>query len=147
MTTYIDAINDMWHIFKTAWDSKTTAVVGYVPVVFYPGMIESKPDASKFWVRISQRTIMEGQTTLTDSENKKTYTSEGLIFIQLFCPKTNSSNFQLGRRLAEIARNAYRGNVSHENIIFRNGRIQEFPNEESYFYFRIVIEYEYDEKG
>jgi len=108
----------------------------------------SIPDGSKFWCRISKQTVFEEQATLSTCEGapgQKKYTASGLVFVQLFCPKSESNAFGLGEQLAKIARDAFRGKSTENNIWFRNVRINEIPDEELYERFNIVGEFEYDE--
>lgn len=145
-TSYVLAIKSMFALFNTAWAANTTAIAGYVPKVYWPGIEDAaKADPTKFWARVSQQTVLESQTTL--AEPTKRFTAKGLIFIQLFCPKTNSTSIDLGRSLAVVARNAFRGKTSSQHVWFRDARINELPSEESYHRFNVVVEYEYDEMG
>jgi hypothetical protein len=147
-TTYSTAIKSMFSLFFTAWQAGATSIVGYIPNINWPGIEKpTKEDASKFWARVSQQTVDEGQTALAGAGSRRRYTAKGLIFIQLFCPKTDSRSIDLGRSLAVLARDSFRGKISTENVWFRNVRIQELDAEESYHRFNVVVEYEYDEMG
>ncbi|QBZ71726.1 minor tail protein [Pseudomonas phage KP1] len=143
-----DEINTL---FKTAWDLNSSAVAGYIPEVRWQGLETTElPDGSKFWCRVSKQTLEEEQATLSNCEGapgKKKYTADGLIFVQLFCPKSNSRSFQLGQKLAKIARNAFRGKSTPGGVWFRNVRINELDPENLYHRFNVIAEFEYDELG
>lgn len=148
MITYEEAIDEIFGIFNAAWFGDSAAVVGYVPEVRWPGVEEpEKPELSKFWARVSQQTVIEGQSSLRNGDGGQRYTTDGLVFVQIFCPKSDSLGMTNGRKLAIIARNAFRGNATSGQVWFRNARINELPPEENWYRFNVVAEYEYDENG
>ena len=103
--SYEDAIDEIFALFNEAWNAKATAVAGYVPEVRWPGVEEpDKLDYAKFWARVSQQTVLDEQNTLKNED--VCYTTDGLVFIQIFCPKSNNLSMTEGRQLATIARNA-----------------------------------------
>lgn len=148
MISYEDAIDEMFEAFNVAWLANSAAVASYVPEVRWPGVEEPEtPDASKFWVRVSQQTVSEEQSTLRNDESVQRYTADGLLFVQLFCPKSDAESMAKGRKLAVIARNAFRGKTTSGKVWFRNARINEIPPEDKFYRFNVVTEYEYDENG
>jgi hypothetical protein len=145
-TDYVTAIDEMFSLFNEAWLAQSSDVVGYVPEVRWPGVEEPQtPDFSKYWLRVSQQTVIEEQTALAGSDSKRRYTASGLIFVQLFCPKSEAVAMENGRKLAVIARNSFRGKTTSGKVWFRNARINELAPEESAYRFNVVAEYEYDE--
>lgn len=138
-------------LFFKAWKAETAAIVGYVPNIYWQGVQPREtPPSNKFWARVSKQTVFEQQATLSTCEGKpyqRKYTADGLIFIQLFCPKSETRAFEFGQQLAKIARNAFRGKVTDGRIWFRNVRINELEPEELYLRFNIVCEFQYDELG
>lgn len=148
MTNYEAAIDEMFAQFRIPWEANSAAVAGYVPEVRWPGVEEiDPPDASKYWARVSQQTVDEQQTTLRNGEFAKRYTADGLVFVQIFCPKSDAESMTTGRRLATIARNAFRGQSTSGNVWFRNARIKELEPEAKFYRFNVVTEYEYDEEA
>lgn len=148
-TTYVNAIDEMFALFNAAWQNNTSAIVGYVPTLYWPGIIpEDTPDASKYWGRVSQQTVTEEQSTLSNDEGlpgSKCFTINGLIFVQLFCPVSDVSAMQTGRLLAVVAKKAFRGKTTSSGVVFRNARINELSPENNAIRFNVVAEYEYDE--
>jgi hypothetical protein len=142
---YIDAI---FAQFLERWtDGEVDALLGYDTDVAWQGLHASKPDNSKFWVRVSQQTVLERQMTLSDcvgAPGKKRYGTTGLLFVQIFCPIADPRSMELGRKLAIIARSAFRGQ-SVSNVTFRHARIQEVAPEQELNRFNVVTEYEYSE--
>ncbi|WZB35692.1 tail terminator [Enterobacteria phage FtMidnight] len=151
MIDYDKASDEINALFFAAWKDKAPAIVGYVPEVRWFGVEDSDlPDGSKFWARVSKQTVMEEQTSLSTcvgEPGKRRYTASGLVFVQLFCPKSVDKACELGERLAVVARNAFRGKTTPGKIWFRNVRINEIPPESLYFRFNIVAEFEYTENG
>lgn len=145
-TTYTEAVDQIFALFKTALNSNASAVVGYVPEIRWQGVEKpGTPDPSKYWCRVSQITVDEDQATLSDDNGKRRYTSYGLVFVQLFCPKSDVEAMAKGRSLAMIARNAFRGKTTSGRVWFRNARIKELDPDSDSIRFNIVSDYEYDE--
>lgn len=149
--TYPQAIDDMFKTFNDAWQAGAAAVVGSIPTVYWHGVESSvNPPTNVYWVRVSTQTVLERQTTfksgIAPSENRR-YTAQGLLFIQLFCPMSDSQSMDRGRRLAVLARDAFRGAETVNGVWFRNARINELPPEENSYRFNVVVEYVFDDLG
>lgn len=151
MIEFNDVRDEIATLFQTAWQANTVSIVGYVPEIQWQGVqTRNQPDGSKYWVRFSKQTVIEQQVTLSTCEGlpgQRKYEASGLVFIQIFCPKSDSQAFDLGQQLATVARNAFRGKVTPGRIWFRNVRINELEPEELYQRFNVVSEYEYNELG
>lgn len=107
----------------------------------------SKVPTDGFWLRLSQKTVNEEQATISGSDLRRRYTSEGLGFVQIFIPKTRAADYAKGVQLAELIKSAYRGKSTDNCMWFRNTRIQELPPEDAWFRLNVVTEYQYDEIG
>jgi hypothetical protein len=142
--------DEMFAKLTAVWDT-TEAVIGYVPEIRWPSNQQREiPDGAKFWARVSQQTLDEEQATLSNCMSlpgKRKYTVEGLIFVQIFGPRFEDESWTKCQKLAEIARNAYRGQTTASKIIFRNARIKELEPEQLFERFNVVVEFEYDEIG
>lgn len=152
MTLEYDAARDeMFALFNAAWQANSAAVVGYVPEVRWQGReTTEKPDRSKFWARVSLQSVGEGQATLSNcviEPGKKKYESFGLIFVQLFGPKSRATAYDDLQKLAMLARDAYRGKTTPGNVWFRNVRINTLQPEELFYRLNVIGEYEFDEIG
>lgn len=147
MTTSFAASRDeICSLFWSKWNSaETSAIVGYVPDVFWPMLEEDEPDSSKFWARLSIQSENEEQTCFRGSDLTRRYTGSGTIFVQLFCPKSEFGNVNKGRTLAQVAQAAFRGKATQCGIWFRNVRIIELSAENLYYRFNVIADYEYDE--
>lgn len=151
MIEFDDVNDEINSLFFSAWKARSAAIVGYVPEIRWQGVqYRDLPDGSKFWGRLSKQTVFEEQATLSNCEGlpgKKKYTASGLVFLQLFCPKSNAQAFELGQQLAKLGRNAFRGKSTPGGIWFRNVRINELNSERLYERFNVVTEFEHDELG
>ncbi len=147
--TFSEASDEINSQFWLAWKAGAAAIVGYLPEVRWQNDQETEtPDGSKFWARVSQQIVLASQTTLANQvsgPDKKRYTASGLVFVQIFCPKSLTTSDQLGRQLAELAQNAYRGKSTSGCIWFRNVRINPLPPEALFYRFNVVAEFEYDD--
>lgn len=144
--TYPEAIDQIYGLFNLEWNANSAAIVGYNPEIRWPGVEEDTiPPADKFWCRISQQTLDEPQTTLRNGLGEQRYTASGLVFIQLFCPKSDTEGMDKGKKLAQVAKKAFRGKTTSGKVWFRNARIQELAPEDNAYRFNIVAEYTYDE--
>lgn len=147
-----DEVNDEVNaLFLSAWNAGSAAIVGYIPEIRWQGVqYRDLPDGSKFWARLHKETVIEEQASLSTCEGlpgQKKYTASGLVFVQLFCPKSETRAFDLGQKLAKLTRNAFRGKSTPGKIWFRNVRINEIGPEQLYERFNVVTEFEYDELG
>lgn len=146
-TTFSGAADEINGAFWQVWNAaEVSALVGYVPDVRWPMVEEpAEPDSSKYWARVSIQTVFEEQTALAGSDTKRRYTASGLVFVQIFCPKSISNSGEIGRKLAEIARKGYRGKSTPNKVWFRNVRINELSPENLFNRLNVVAEFEYDE--
>lgn len=151
--TLPEAVEQMQELFYAAWVANAGAIFGYLPGVEWYGKPEylNKVDRSKVWVRYSSDNVIEAQATLStclDEPNVRRYEGSGLIFVQLFIPKTIDNGVILGRQLAKVARDAFRGKKTEGGVTFHNCRINDNLTPEELFYrMNVVVEYDYDELG
>lgn len=158
---YEKAIDEIFSLFLLAWNANSASIVGYVPEIRWQGVrpaegLPEKPEGDKYWVRVSTQTVIEEQTSLSacveKDENGATlpasrYTASGLVFIQLFCPKSDARSMEIGRKLAMIAKKAYRGKKTESGVWFLNVRINPLDDEQLWNRFNVIAETEYDEIG
>ena len=78
---------------------------------------------------------------------QKRYTASGLVFAQIFSPRSASNGFEKGIALGEVAKKAFRGKTTPGKIWFRNVRLNELEPEDSFYRLNVVAEFEYDELG
>jgi len=150
-TTYRQAVDDIFTLFAAKWNAETTAIVGYIPVVQYQNIeAPGKIPTDKYWCRVSQKGIDEQQSSLSNSviaPGNRNYSPIGLVFVQLFAPRSAHNAMLTLRALAEVARSAYRGKRSPNDVVFNRTRIVELDPDETFFSINVISEYEYDENG
>ncbi len=150
-----EATDLMFGRYAAAIATVTPGVLAYVPATLYQGMKSSavnsdRPDATKYFCRVSQQTVMEEQRTLsTDcfAPGFKRFGVDGLLTVQIFCPKSDARAWELGRAVARIVRDKYRRNVAGDSIVYRRSRILELEPELEFLRLNVIAEYEYDEIG
>lgn len=153
MTAEFDvAVKEMETLFNTAWQANAGSIFGYVPAIEWFGKeTKDKVDRTKVWARFSTQNVTEEQATLSacvDEPFVRRWNGSGLIFVQLFLPKTVANAVIQGRKLAKVARNAYRGKKTDGGVTFHNVRINDsLAPEEQFYRINVVAEYDYDELG
>lgn len=147
--TYIEAVDELFGIFNDMWEDPAEGaepIVGYVPEVRWPGVEEpDKPNKSKFWTRVSQQTLTDEQSAFC-GEGSCNFTNEGLLMVELFCPKSTNTGVTKGRELSIIIRNAYRCKNTSSGLWFRSQKITELDPEAHFYRFMVTVEYQFDEK-
>jgi hypothetical protein len=145
--TYIEARDEIFAQLNNIKASLAT-LLGYEPIIVYQGVDkETTPDVNKLWLRASIQTVLEGQATLSGNDLTRRYTTDGLLFVQIFIPKSQSQSYAFGLGVADLVLKAYRGKSTPNCIWFRNVRRQELPQETAWNRINVVAEYEYDEIG
>jgi len=145
-TSNINAIDEMFAAFQTAWSAGTTAIVGYIPLIKWDGIDDGTiPDANKFWVRVSTQQVDSRQATLCENvvtHGSRRYETNGVIFVQLFAPKRKDS-MEKAKLLCALVQNTFRKSTT--NVIIRNARIQDLPSDNGAIRKNVVAEYQFDE--
>lgn len=151
MIEYGKVSDEVNALIFNAWQAGAADIVGIVPEMHWQGIEKREmPEGSQYWARVSIQTVFEQQSTLSDcvgTPYKKRYTVDALVFVQIFCPKSDASRFETGKQLAMLVRNSMRGKTTPGKIIFRNVRINEAGLEDLWERFNVVAEIEYDEIG
>jgi len=145
--TYTEAVDAINGAFYEAWQAEAASIVGSVPEIRWQGVEADKPPQNVFWCRVSIQTVYEEQTTLSNDNGTKRYRTGGLVFVQIFCPTADAQAMDKGRKLAIVARNAFRGKQTANGVWFRNARINELPPEDDAYRLNVVADYEYDDIG
>jgi hypothetical protein len=72
------------------------------------GLNKALPADDKYWARISRTVVDERQESLRNGALQRRFVSNGLVFVQLFCPVTDSKAQDNMDKLAEYIRNDFR---------------------------------------
>jgi hypothetical protein len=146
MTTYENAIDIMYGVFKTAWDSGASPIIGYVPNAYYDEPATGDHDSlGVAFARLTVRNVAEGQITLGSPDGPGTheYGTIGLLIAQIFVPKSDTSGVTSGRRLAKLVRDAYR--VAGGEVWFKDVTVREQPPGDRWRQFNVNVEYDFTE--
>ena len=148
MTTYEEAIDVMYVVFKAAWDSGASLIVGYTPAVLYDEPSSDGHDSlDKIFARVTVRNALEDQSSLgsPDGPGQHKYTSEGILIIQIFVPKSDDEGVTLGRRLGMLVRDAFRTAGTAGEVEFTGVTLREQPPREGWRYFNVNADYTFME--
>ena len=147
--TYTQAIDEMYGMFLTAWnaDASNYTTGAYTPEVRYEGVENpNELDYSKHWCRLSDRPVIDTQASFRNGDQGQCYDVEGLLFIQLFAPKSDSQAWRQCEQLAELVKNTFRGHSTSGKVWFRNTRIQKLNPENDWYRINVVSEYRFFEQ-
>jgi len=145
--TYEQTVNEILALFNASL-LNINSLLGYSAHIEWPGIDSGTTiDNSKFWARISLQQVTSGQSTLSEnvsSNGQKRFTSTGLIFVQIFAPKDNTS-LPLLQKVDMLVQNCFRHSTA--NVILRNSRIKELNPTDGSLNHNVIADYEFDEIG
>jgi hypothetical protein len=153
-TTYLQARDDMFALFRAAWIDPVTgagAIVGAaIPDVEFPGDERQgvKP-TDVYWARV---TLLPNDTEQTGLSNgafapgNRRYTSYGLIAVQIFGPRQNSDVADKLALLAQCAQKAFRKETAN-GVTLLNASFRPMTPEPNWEAVIVQAEYEFDEIG
>lgn len=145
-TNYTNAVNETFDLFNTAWQANAGGIVDYIPTIYWQGVNVEVAPTGVYWARIGMVGVAEPQTNIGTQQNgMRRYTASGLVTVSLFCPMSDAPSMQNGRKLAQVAKAAFRGKTTVSGVLFRNTVIKEIAAQQQVNRFNIVSQYEYDE--
>jgi len=147
MTTNLSgAIDEIATLFNSNVLSNSTAIIGYVPEIEWPGIDTGVcKDGSKFWLKFSTNNVFTEQETLCENiviNGSRRYNSQGFVSFQIFAPKRKDS-YQKALSFSQMLQIVFRKSLP--NVILRNSRIVELPPENGIVRFNVFADYEFDE--
>lgn len=142
-----DEINSM---FLAGWRAGAPAIVGYEPEIRWTGKQElNTPGTDKHWCRFGVQQVDSAQVAMgtrsNNAEGARRYTDYGFLIVELFCPKSDGAAWMNGKRLAQMAREIFRGKSTPSCVWFRNVRIIPIAPETNFYRLHVIADYEYDE--
>jgi hypothetical protein len=97
---------------RDRYRAASLAVLGFQGELRYAGDTSgansANPADDKYWARISRRIVDERQETLRNGLLQRRFVTDGLVFVQLFCPVTDSKAQDNMDKMAELIRNDFR---------------------------------------
>jgi hypothetical protein len=147
--TYTEARDEMFGMFTDAFLAGAPAIAGETVEIRYQGVNNATlPSVNKYWVRLSTKNVLGAQTAFVSpdapGQSAKEYTSEGLIFVELFGPMTKADAFDRLGKLAELAQGIFQSAETSSSVWFRRVRINDLPDDGKAWRFNVVAEYKFD---
>lgn len=144
ITADTDAIALMVNRFDAAWTAGATAIVGIIPDIRWPGVIEPDvPPANVPFARWSHQNVIQEQQTLRNGISRR-YHTRGNIFVQIFTPiRSLAQSLDKCEKLAMLARDSYMGKRD-SSMTYHYCRVQQLEADGKYHRRNAVIEYRYD---
>lgn len=99
------------------------ATTGVEGALRYGGIVEDEPANGVYWARITMRTTFQGQETLRVNGQRR-FLTEGLVFVQLFCPTGDPAGTVPLDNIAELLLTDFR-QYQGEDIEFTNSTIND----------------------
>lgn len=134
--TYQQARDEMFSVFKTAWDA-----TGYP--VHYEDVYKPRSKDEKPWATVTLKHASGFQSTLSGVTGSKTFTRLGFITTQIFVP--TGKGLQEAYDLAKVISDAFEGTSTPGGVWFSNVTLNEVGREGEFFQLNVVIEFRYDE--
>jgi hypothetical protein len=133
--TYVDAVNDINKMMKTAWDT-----TGYD--IHWDDVRTDRSLTNDSWAVFVIRHATGTQDNLGGLGNRN-FVRTGTAIASIFTPTGNGlSNSYL---LAKVVADAYEGKSSDNGVWFRDVRIQEIGRESQFYHLNVFIDFEYNE--
>ena len=149
LTTYSAAIALMEDRAQSGWLALSSTHADMAEIRFPANELSfGKAPTKKYWARFTTQNASGIKTTVgSDVNGKARYTYNGLLFIQIFGSMFMPDFPTVGRMLAEGMRNVFRSPPMSDSVVYRNARIEEISNDGTFYQYRVICEYEFDELG
>jgi hypothetical protein len=149
LTTYSAAIALMEDRAQSGWLALSSTFTDMAEIRSPANELTfGKAPLDKIWSRISTQNVQGTKTTVgSDINGRARYTYNGLLFIQIFGSMHMPGFPIVGRLIAEGMRNVFRSSPMSDSVVYRNARIDEMTNDNTFYQYRVICEYEFDELG
>ncbi len=144
MIGYIDATDEMFGVINgVLTDTRWHALLGYNIDTRWPGdAVPAKPSMVEMWARVSKQVVTDSQACLANANGERKFKTNGLLFVQLFCPRNQPATLENGRQVAIALQKEFRKQSPSGEISFRNQMIREIETDENYP-INVSTEFEY----
>ena len=109
----------------TAWTNACTTAGIASPQVRFKDDGQAEPSNGTYWARISTQVVDERQESLRNDSFERRFVTVGLVFVQIFVPRTSSGIIAKADVLAESVRNAFRDPRVDDNLEFTQATIDD----------------------
>lgn len=148
--TIAQARDSILALFRTGWIASAETVD--VPV-FWPdkktgtkGVASSNvetPPSDEPWARVTLQNVVSGQSSLADNTNKKIFTRNGVLTVQIFTPY--GTGLTKSYILTKVVQDTFEGKATSNGVWFRNVRANEIGQNGEWHQTNVLVEFEYDE--
>lgn len=135
MTTYQEAQDVMFGIFKAAWDT-----TGYE--AYYQEVREQRTTTQSPWASVFIGGVDSRQSTLSNYIVNRTFTRNSTLIIQIFAH--SGKGLQTVNNLCKLITDAFEG-VSTAGVFVRNTEVSSSKRDGSFVQTNITINFTYDE--
>lgn len=145
---YSSACDKMFSIANAALIAASENVVNIADIRWPGTERQQSPPDNVYWARVSEQVVVSGQTSLSNNVGfggSKRYDTIGLLFIQLFCPKSDPAAVPNGRLLQTALVNAFRAPSGDSNLWFRNQTPKPMTYNPTNYQFNVAVTYQYGE--
>lgn len=132
---------------ENAWTAGVPSIAGSAGhSLRFKGKKEANP--AGYWARVSADRIASPLASLADEttfgNNKKRYETTGVVFVQVYAPKSENNSFKKGLQIAEIVRDAFRSAGQAGSVWYEDARINDLPDDGSSWRWNVVATFRYD---
>lgn len=145
VSSYLEAIDNLFGYFFTHHQSVSPAIIGYEPEVRWWDVDgHDKPNIHRFWVQVVQETTSDTRRTIgKNSAGESCFRSNGILMITIFATKQDVAGGRKSRELAQSYKDRFR--VDTDGLFFRESKIVEMEPEQDWIKIGVMVSYEYDE--
>lgn len=141
------ARNEIYDIFKAAWDANAGAVNGgVVPPIKREG-ISFTPPPGAAWAWLLIRHTGGTQATFSNSSGtgRRRFRKSGTISVRIYAPSSTSLDTTLAEDLAMVAEAAFEGKATPSDVWFRDVVPTEIGVNDPWIQFNVTASFEYDQ--
>jgi hypothetical protein len=118
MIEYVAAEDEIFGVLNVAW----LAAANGATLVF-PGLLQVEPPIDEIYAECSFAIVKESQASLAQQNGKSIYETTGLLAVQVYAPKADSSSMRTAKEIASAVRDAFRKPSPSGEIWFRDQKV------------------------
>lgn len=146
--TDIEAMDEINDVVFTAWTANIAAIVGSSSSELRFESFEkgAVPDR-KFTAIVLQQIVTQDLASFSDENtltSKRRYETKGLVFGQVFAPKSIKNAYKTGLKVGGLIRDAFRAWGSQGDVWFQNARVTKVTDDLESYRFNVIADYSYD---
>lgn len=134
--TYAEARDEIFAVFKTAWDT-----TGYP--AHYQDVRKRRSRDEEPWAVVTLNHSSGFQATLSGASGSRTFARLGFVTVQIFTP--SGKGLQESYDLCKVVSDAFEGVSTPGGVWFRNVRLNEVGRDGEFHQLNVIAEFRYDE--